>query len=88
MGASMALAHLLAAVTTALLLRQGESWCWRLVALLSRPVKVGRVFDARRPVPASGARSVQSGDGLLPVLRSLLLADAQPRRGPPALLAR
>jgi hypothetical protein len=87
LSASMVLAHLLAAVTAALLLRQGESWCWRLVALLSRPVQVARVFAAR-PVPPSRARPVHLADGPLPVLRSLQLAGAQPRRGPPAPRAR
>jgi hypothetical protein len=87
LGVSMVSAHLLAALTAALLLRRGESWCWRLVALLSRPVQIARVFGAH-PVPASAARSVQSPDRPLPALRSLLLADAQPRRGPPAVLAR
>lgn len=87
LSASMVLAHLLAAAAAALLLRRGESWCWRLVALLRRPVQVARVFAAR-PVPPSRARPVRSADGPLPVLRSLQLADAQPRRGPPSLLAR
>jgi hypothetical protein len=83
----MLVAHLLAALVTALLLRQGESWCWRLMALLSRPVHVVRAFGTSS-VPDLGVRSVRPGNGLLPVLRSLQLADAQPRRGPPALLAR
>jgi hypothetical protein len=87
MSASMVLAHVLAAGVTALLLSRGESWCWRLVALLGRPVQVARWFDTH-PVPATGAQSVPSGDGPLSLLRALLLADAQPRRGPPALLAR
>jgi hypothetical protein len=87
LSASMVLAHVLAAGTAALLLRRGESWCWRLVALLSRPVHAARVFD-ERALPASPSRSVQLTDGPLPVLRSLQLADAQPRRGPPALIAR
>lgn len=85
--ASMLVAHVLAALVTAVLLRRGESWCWRLAALLSRPMHVARVFTART-VPASRDRLVPSADGSLAVLRSLLLADGQPRRGPPALLAR
>jgi hypothetical protein len=87
LSVSMVLAHVLAAMTAALLLRRGESWCWRLVALLSRPVHVARVFGSPA-IPATLARPVPSADGPLPVLRSLQLADAHPRRGPPALLAR
>jgi hypothetical protein len=87
LSASMLLAHLLAAIIAALLLRRGESWCWRLVALLSRPVRVARVLTAR-PVLDSGSRSVQVAGGPTPSRRFLLLADAQPRRGPPALFAR
>jgi hypothetical protein len=87
LSASMVLAHLLAAVAAALLLRRGESWCWRLVALLGRPVHVARVFGAR-PVATYGVQTWRLVDGSLPVLRSRQLADAQPRRGPPALLAR
>jgi hypothetical protein len=86
LSASMVLAHLLAAVGTSLLLRRGESWCWRLVALLSRPSHVARVSDDS-PVLASAARRLLIRHTST-VLRSLLLADAQPRRGPPALLAR
>lgn len=85
-SASMVTAHLLASLATALLLCRGESWCWRLVALLNRPMQVVQLLGAG-PVPGSGAGSVQSGQRPLPVLRSLLLADAQPRRGPPARLA-
>jgi hypothetical protein len=86
-SASMLIAHVLAAFVTAVLLRRGESWCWRLVALLGRPAQVARLFTTRsvlRPV----ARLVPAADDAPALLRSLLLADAQPRRGPPALLAR
>jgi hypothetical protein len=86
-SASMLIAHLLASFAAALLLRRGESWCWRLIALLNRPVRVARLFVVRR-VPGSAAGSVQPGQRPLPVLRSLLLVDAQPRRGPPALVTR
>ena len=86
-SASMVLAHVLAAGATAVLLSCGESWCWRLVALLSSPVQVERWLDAHA-IPAIGARSVPSGHRPAPLLRSLLLANAQPRRGPPALLGR
>ncbi len=85
-SASMVAAHVLAAVVTAVLLSRGESWCWRLVALLSRPVHVAALLTARTP-QAFGAPSPAPAVGSLPVLRSLLLGDAQPRRGPPALLA-
>jgi hypothetical protein len=86
MSASMVLGHLLAASVTALLLSHGESWCWRLAALLGRPLQVARVL-AEHSVPVGRVSCVPTTDGLLPVLRSLLLADAQSRRGPPALLA-
>jgi hypothetical protein len=85
-SASMVVAHVLAALVTAALLSRGESWCWRLVALLSRPVHVARLFTARTP-RALGARSLPPAVGSLAVQRCLLLVDAQPRRGPPALLA-
>jgi hypothetical protein len=85
--ASMVVSHVLAACVTALLLSRGEAWCWRLMALLSRPVQVVRWFDTHS-VPATGPGCVPSGEGPSSSLRSLLLADAQPRRGPPALLAR
>jgi hypothetical protein len=86
-SASMLVAHVLAALVTAVLLRRGESWCWQLVALLDRPAGLVRLFAAS-PVPVSRARPVLGVDGALAVLRSLRLATAQPRRGPPALLAR
>jgi hypothetical protein len=86
-SASMLAAHVLAALATAVLLRRGESWCWRLVALLGRPAQVMRLFAAP-PVAASRARLAPATKGATALLRSLLLADAQPRRGPPALLAR
>lgn len=82
----MLIAHVLAALVTAVLLRRGESWCWRLVALLVRPARAARLFSTR-PVLATGARLVPAADGALAVQRCLLLADVQPRRGPPALLA-
>jgi hypothetical protein len=86
-SASMLVAHVLAALGTAVLLRRGESWCWRLVALLGRPAQVARLFSTR-PVLRPVARLVPAPDSAPALLRSLLLADAQPRRGPPALLAR
>jgi hypothetical protein len=85
-SATMVVAHVLAACVTAVLLSSGEAWCWRLVALLSRPVQALRWFDSRA-VPITGVRLLPSPEGRLPVLRSLLLADAQPHRGPPSLLA-
>lgn len=86
MSSSMLMGHLLAALGAALVLRRGESWCWRLAALLGRPVLVVRAFDDLA-VPDVGLGSTRTGESRLPWLRSLLLADAQPRRGPPALLA-
>jgi hypothetical protein len=86
-SASMLVAHVLAALVTAVLLRRGESWCWRLVALLGRPAQAARLFRTR-PVLATRARLVLGTDRGPALLLSLLLVDAQPRRGPPALLAR
>jgi hypothetical protein len=86
-GAWMLVAHVLAALVTAVLLRRCESWCWRLVALLGRPTQAARLFGTR-PVLTTVARRLPAADGAPALLRSLLLADAQPRRGPPALLAR
>jgi hypothetical protein len=87
LSASMMLGHLLAALATALLLNRGESWCWQLLALLGRPVHVARGFAEQVPA-TSAADPLQPAGGPLPLLRSRQLADAQPRRGPPALLAR
>lgn len=84
-GLPMLAGHLAAAVLTALLLRRGETWCWRVTGLLSRPVRATRALDV--PVmpwrPASGRRIADR----VAVLRSCRLAWAQPRRGPPAVAA-
>jgi hypothetical protein len=87
LGVTMVIAHVLAAGVTALLLTRGESWCWRLVTLLGRPVLVARWMD-RRVGPIARPALLPLGHPRLLLLRSLLLADSQPRRGPPALLAR
>jgi hypothetical protein len=86
LSALMVTAHLVAALVAALLLRRGETWCWRLTAFLRRPVQVVQAF-ASVSVPDVVLTSLGAGDGQVRSLRSLLLADAQPRRGPPALLA-
>jgi hypothetical protein len=83
---SMVAAHTLAALVAALVLRRAETWCWRLTAFLGRPVQVVHAF-ASVAVPDVVLASLRAGEGQVRSLRSLLLADAQPRRGPPALLA-
>jgi hypothetical protein len=83
---SMVAAHTLAAVAAALVLRRAETWCWQVTAFLGRPVQVVRAFGSAW-VPDIVRTSMRAGDGQVHSLRSLLLADAQPRRGPPALLA-
>lgn len=85
LGWTMLTGHLLAAVLTALLLRRGESWCWRVTDLLSRPVRAGRALalPGMPPRRAAGQRST----GRVAALRPCLLAWVQPRRGPPAVAA-
>jgi hypothetical protein len=85
LSVSMVTAHLLAAFVAALVLRRGESWCWQLMAFLRRPVQAVRAFGTVS-VPDLVVTSLRAGDGPRS-LRSLMLADVQPRRGPPALLA-
>jgi hypothetical protein len=85
-GAAMFVAHVLAAFGAALLLRRGESWCWQLLALLSRPVHVALLYAAR-PVSLVAGRRLPIGDPQVAVLRSLLFGETQPRRGPPPLTA-
>jgi len=86
LSASMILGHLLAASVTALLLSRGESWCWRLVALLGRPARAVRLY-AEHSAPHRRVPRMPSPSSQSTALRCLLLADAQPRRGPPAPLA-
>jgi hypothetical protein len=81
-GTLMALAHVCAALVTALLLRRGEDWCWALVRLLTMPLAMVR---------AVGGRLTQRRHLAAPRLsyarELLLLADCQSRRGPPLTVA-
>jgi hypothetical protein len=79
-GATMLAAHLLAALVTALLLRRGEDWCWRLLDLMTRPVRGAALRSPLLPVFPKIV--VASSDvGAAPLAR--LLRDVAPRRGPP-----
>lgn len=83
-GWTMMFAHVLAALVTAILLRRGEDWCWRLVGLVARPLVAGAFW----PAPVSrGSGPRPALDVAVPLFRTQLLADAQPRRGPPWVLA-
>ena len=84
LSSTMVTAHLLAALVAALLLRRAESWCWQLTALLCRSVQVVRAV-ATVTAPDVVLMPMRAWDGQVRSLRSLLLAAAQPRRGPPAL---
>jgi hypothetical protein len=81
-GWGMSAAHVAAGLLTGLLLRHGEDLCWRLVALLSRPLRVVRVLT--HPAPADLAPHRIVGPAV-PLARRWMLAYVAPRRGPPAL---
>lgn len=74
-------AHVAAAVLTALLLRRGETWCWQLAALVTRPVRAARLLTSPSLVASSCWRPACANR--VTALRSLLLVYAAPRRGPP-----
>ena len=78
-GPLMLVAHGVAALLTALLLRRGEDWLWGLLALLARAWRVGRVA-AEEPVAARSRVMSRSGD--VPAVLDLL-EHAVARRGPP-----
>jgi len=74
----MPLLHVAAAVLTALALRRGEDWCWRLVDLLRRPLTAtgsGRLPLPRLTLPVRSPRSVRPA--------RILLSSTVRRRGPP-----
>jgi hypothetical protein len=83
-GWEMGVAHIAAALLTGLVLRRGEDLCWRLVVMLSRPLRVFRVLT--HPAPADLAPHRIVGPAL-PLARRWMLVDVAPRRGPPALSA-
>jgi hypothetical protein len=83
-GCGMSAAHVAAALLTGLLLRHGEDLCWRLVALLSRPLRAVRVLTHSAPADLVPHRLVGP---VLALARGWMLVDVAPRRGPPALSA-
>jgi hypothetical protein len=81
---AMLTGHLLAAAVTAVLLRRGEHWCWRLVDLTAGAVQAVRLLTGV-PAPArTAARAIQAS---YVVPRPAAVPRAHPRRGPPAALA-
>ncbi len=74
----MVLAHALAVVVSAALLERGEDWCWQLVELLTRPLRLTRLV----PVVARGELSV-SNEWASPVGRRQVWLSSQQHRGPP-----
>jgi hypothetical protein len=76
--------HLLAAVLSALVLRRGEEWSWRLLDLVTGPMR-GATLELL-PLPGPQRRPVQP-TRTRPVRRSRLLSDVASRRGPPPALA-
>jgi hypothetical protein len=80
-GWTMVVAHAVAALGTALLLRRGEDACWRMAELVTRSWRAVPVLAGLGPAPeaAPSPRFGRSDTSL----RSLLLVDDAPRRGPP-----
>lgn len=86
LGWRMVSAHILAALVTALLLRRGEAWCWRLAALaVAAPLRALQLSHG--PLAAPSTPPTSRVGRAAPFLRSQLLVLAAPRRGPPAALA-
>ncbi|ROQ64930.1 hypothetical protein EDF36_0432 [Rathayibacter sp. PhB152] len=81
---SMGIAHLLAAVVTIAVLHRGEAL---LIAVAATTVHAAarfvRVPAVPVPAAATGRRSSSAPRAILPVVADVL-ADAVPRRGPPA----
>lgn len=85
LGWGMVGAHLVAALLTALLLRRGETWCWRLAALIASPMRTAQLLAAPVAVPpVPSAVGVDHGPMVRPASR---LVHSQARRGPPPALA-
>ncbi len=76
-GPWMLLAHLAAALLTAVLLRRGEDWLWALLELVTR----GRRAPAAPPVVRAGAPLPFDGTVLAPLPSPY--RSSEPRRGPP-----
>lgn len=84
-GWLMVASHVLAAVLSALLLRRGEEWSWRLLDLVIGPIRGAFALQLRRlPSPP---RRVPAPTSAVPVAVSRLLRDVQSRRGPPQAYA-
>lgn len=77
--------HVLAAVVSALLLRRGEEWSWRLLDLVIGPIRGAFALQLRR-LPSPPRRS-PAPTSAVPVACSRLLRDVQSRRGPPLAYA-
>jgi hypothetical protein len=80
-GPAMLTAHAAAALLTALLLRRGDDWVWRLAELLARAWRAARiVVDQLAPRPARGIGMSTAAE--MPAALHLL-EHAVDRRGPP-----
>lgn len=84
-SAAMTAAHATAALVTALLLRRGDAWVWRLAELVARAWRVARiVVEQRSSQTASGLGTSTSAD--LPAALQRLEHTVD-RRGPPRRVA-
>ncbi len=83
-GWLMLAGHLVAAALSALALLRGEEWSWRLLDLVTAPIRGATLQPLRLPTPPPRPAAPTRAR---PVLRSQLLADVASRRGPPPALA-
>src|SRR4051794_3446199 len=74
----MVLTHALAVIVSAALLERGEDWCWQLVELLTRPLRLTRLV----PLVAHAELSVVN-EWTSPVGRRQVWLSSQQHRGPP-----
>jgi hypothetical protein len=71
-------AHVVAALVSAALLERGEQWCWQLVELLTRPLRVTTLVPL-----AVRAELTVINEWTSPILRRRAWFASQLRRGPP-----
>jgi hypothetical protein len=71
-------AHALAVIVSAVLLERGEDWCWQLVELLTRPLRLTLLV----PVLAQAELSAMN-EWTLPACRRQVWLGSQQHRGPP-----
>jgi hypothetical protein len=71
-------AHVVAALVSAALLERGEQWCWQLVELLTRPLRVTTLAPLVVRVEL-----VVINERTSPILRRQAWLASQLRRGPP-----